>query len=135
MFNTPILLIAFNRPTHTRKVLEVIRMQQPKQLFVFQDGARNNNDAIKCTEVRQVVKELVDWDCELKTYYSEVNLGCGPGPASAITWFFENVEQGIILEDDAVPNNDFFLYATELLNMYRDNSDIMAIGSMNVDKQ
>jgi hypothetical protein len=110
MFQVPILLITFNRPTHTRKVLEVIRAQQPKQLFVFQDGARNNNekDTIKCAEVRKVVKELVDWDCELKTYYSEVNLGCGPGPASAITWFFENVEQGIILEDDCIPHTDFF---------------------------
>lgn len=137
MFNTPILLITFNRPSHTLKVLEVIRAQKPKQLFVFQDGARDNNenDTIKCVEVRQVVKELVDWDCDLKTYYSDINLGCGPGPAAAITWFFENVEKGIILEDDAVPNNDFFLYATELLDKYKDNSEIMAIGSMNVDKQ
>ena len=62
MLNTPILLIIFNRPSHTRKVLEVIRMQQPKQLFVFQDGVRNNNenDIVKCPEVRNVVKELVD---------------------------------------------------------------------------
>ena len=99
MFNTPILLITFNRPSHTLKVLEVIRAQKPKQLFVFQDGARDNNenDTIKCVEVRQVVKELVDWDCDLKTYYSDINLGCGPGPAAAITWFFENVEKGKLL--------------------------------------
>ena len=137
MQTTPILLITFNRPFHTRKVLEVIRAQKPKQLFVFQDGVRdgNENDIVKCAEVRQVVKDLVNWECELETYYSDVNLGCGPGPAAAITWFFENIEQGIILEDDAVPNNDFFLYATELLDKYQDNSEIMAIGSMNVDKQ
>lgn len=137
MQTTPILLITFNRPSHTRKVLEVIRAQQPEQLFVFQDGTRdgNENDIVKCAEVRQVVKDLVNWECELETYYSDVNLGCGPGPAAAITWFFEYVEHGIILEDDAVPNNDFFLYATELLDKYKENSEIMAIGSMNVDKQ
>lgn len=132
MLNTPILLITFNRPSHTRKVLEVIRMQQPKQLFVFQDGARNNNenDIVKCPEVRNVVKELVDWDCNLQTYYSDVNLGCGPGPAAAITWFFEHVEEGIIIEDDAVPHSDFFEYTTILLEKYRNDDSVRAIGSM-----
>lgn len=130
MFNTPILLITFNRPSHTRKVLEVIREQKPKQLFVFQDGARDGNeiDAVKCAEVCNVVKELVDWDCNLQTYYSDVNLGCGPGPAAAITWFFENVEEGIILEDDCIPHKDFFMYCQELLEKYRDNNKISFIG-------
>lgn len=133
MFSTPILLITFNRPSHTRKVFEVIRKQQPKQLFVFQDGARDNNDndAIKCAEVRQVVKELVDWDCDLKTYYSDINLGCGHGPATAITWFFENVVEGIILEDDCIPHKDFFKYCQELLEKYRNSDKISFISGVN----
>ena len=40
MLNTPILLITFNRPSHTQKVLESILNAQPKDLYVFQDGAR-----------------------------------------------------------------------------------------------
>ena len=45
------------------------------------------------------------------------------------------MEQGIVLEDDAVPHPDFFSYAEQLLNRYRDDAEVMAIGSMNVDKQ
>ena len=69
MLKTPILLITFNRPEHTRRVLEEIRKQQPTQLYVCQDGARegNKSDKAKCQEVRAVVNELVDWPCELHT--------------------------------------------------------------------
>ena len=135
MFKTPILLITFNRPDHVRRVLKEIRKQKPAQLFVSQDGARegNENDRIKCQEVRAVVKELVDWPCELHTLYQEKNIGCGPGPAAGLTWFFEHVEAGLIFEDDAVPHPDFFEYAATLLEKYKDDTSIRAIGSMNID--
>ena len=86
MFNTPILLITFNRPTHTRCVLERILEAKPQELYVFQDGARagNENDVQKCTEVCQTVEEL--WDNYISKvkeqnaptihrYYSDTNLG------------------------------------------------------------
>lgn len=131
MIKTPILLITFNRPDHVRRVLTEIRKQQPTQLYVCQDGARegNENDRIKVQEVRDVVKELVDWPCELHTLYQEKNLGCGPGPQAGITWFFENVEQGIIMEDDCLPHPDFFGYCEELLNRYKDNPQVQFISS------
>ena len=132
MLNTPILLITFNRPDHVRQVLTEIRKQQPAQLFVCQDGAREGNklDEERVQQVRDVINELVDWPCELHTLYQDKNLGCGPGPAAGISWFFEHVEMGIILEDDAVPHPDFFEYASTLLEKYKDDESVRAIGSM-----
>ena len=137
MLSTPILLITFNRPDHVRRVLESIGKIEPKSLYVFQDGPRDGsfNDIEKCAAVRHVVNEMVKWPCQIHTFYSDKNLGCGPGPASAISWFFKNEEQGIILEDDAVPHLDFYLFATVLLDKYKDNISVRAIGSMNVDTQ
>lgn len=131
-FHTPVLLITFNRPEHTKRVLEVILAAKPKDLYVFQDGSRegNENDRVKCAEVRQVVGELTNGsDVKLYTNYSEKNLGCGPGPATAITWFFENVEMGIVMEDDCLPHTDFFGYCEELLIRYRDDERVMYISS------
>ena len=135
MLQTPVLLITFNRPFHTQKVFDIIRKQRPEQLFVFQDGPRtdNHDDLVKCSAVRKILEERIDWDCKLFTYYSDRNLGCGPGPASGITWFFENVEQGIIIEDDALPNDDFFAYTEELLVKYKNVEIIKVIGSMHLD--
>lgn len=131
MLNTPILLITFNRPDHVHQVLTEIRKQHPAQLFVCQDGARegNENDRVKCQEVRDVISELVDWPCELHTLYQRKNLGCGPGPAAGIDWFFSQVEKGIIMEDDCLPHPDFFAYCEELLNRYNDNPKIHFINA------
>jgi hypothetical protein len=51
--------------------------------------------------------------------------------SGAITWFFENVEQGIILEDDCVPSISFFTYCEELLEKYKDNDFIYHITGHN----
>ena len=136
-FTTPILFITFNRPEHTRRVLSVIKDKHPKCLFIFQDGPRNknSNDKDNCNKVRVVIEELVTWDCELHTLFSDQNHGCGPGPAKAISWFFENVEQGIILEDDTIPHLDFFDFAALMLDKYAPNEKVMAIGSMKLGEK
>ena len=134
--NTPVLLITFNRPMHTRKVLEVVLRQNPSALYVFQDGARKNNDTdlVKCNEVRGVIDELTqNIDFQVYKFYSDKNLGCGPGPKTALDWFFSENEYGIVLEDDAVPHPDFFPYCEELLLKYKDDKDVRAIGSMHLD--
>lgn len=136
MYNIPILLITFNRPVHTRRVLEAIVEQNPSDLFVFQDGPRNGNidDVKRIEEVRAVVGSLANnTSITLHTFFSEKNFGCGPGPAAGISWFFENVDRGIIIEDDAVPHSDFFKYAEELLEKYKDDEIVRAIGSMKID--
>ena len=137
MIKTPILLITFNRPAHTRRVLTEILNQEPLSLYVCQDGARegNENDRIKCQEVRDVINELTsaykltNKHFTLHTLYQPTNLGCGSGPATGITWFFENVEQGIIMEDDCLPHPDFFGYCEELLERYKNNPKVQFINS------
>ena len=105
----PILLITFNRPEHTRRVLETIVAAQPHDLYVFQDGARegNESDAMKCAEVRKTVEDLPkSSQVILHTNYSDRNLGCGAGPMTGIDWFFGQVEEGIVMEDDCLPHDE-----------------------------
>lgn len=130
--NTPILLITFNRPDHTRRVLEAILVAKPRDMYVFQDGARegNENDIVKCAEVRQVVEELIkDVDVVLHTNYSSKNLGCGAGPMTGINWFFSQEEMGIVMEDDCLPHLDFFGYCEELLDRYKNEEKVHFINA------
>jgi len=128
LFRTPILFLVFNRPDTTKKVFDVIRKIKPKYLYIAADGPRENKigEKERCEEVKSIVK-YVDWDCELKTLFRDKNLGCRIAVSSAIDWFFENVSEGIILEDDCLPSLTFFPYCEELLNKYRDNEKIMTI--------
>jgi len=49
------------------------------------------------------------------------------GVQAALEWFFSLVDEGIILEDDCLPHIDFFTYAAELLDRYRNDTRIMTI--------
>ena len=131
MFNIPILLITFNRPIHTRRVWDEIKKHRPKSVYVFQDGARERNsaDIDKCADVRAIFEEPFDWSCEVKTFYSDKNMGCGLGPVTGISWFFEQVEQGIIMEDDCLPHPDFFTFCEEMLTKYQHNNEVMVVGA------
>jgi len=131
MFNTPILFIIFNRPNQSKISFERIRSIQPKYLFIAADGPRigNMNDELKCIEVQESILAMIDWDCEVKTLFRKENLGCGLGPASAISWFFSHVEQGIILEDDCLMDISFFQYCEDLLNYYKNDDKVMHIGA------
>ena len=129
-FNTPILFLIFNRPDVTEKVLGQIRKVQPTRLFVAADGPRDSypEDKEKCRITREKVLNMIDWDCEVKTLFREKNLGCGLAVSQAITWFFEHVEMGIILEDDCYPDLSFFHYCGDLLDYYKNEKKIAHIG-------
>ena len=135
MFNIPVLLITFNRPDATRQTLDAIRHVRPRQLFVAADGPRHNKstDAERCRAARAVVGE-VDWPCTVQTLFRSENRGCGRGPAEAISWFFGQVEEGIILEDDCVPDPSFFPYCQTLLEKYRHDEQVSMISGTNALK-
>ncbi|AKH77603.1 hypothetical protein LEP1GSC079_0014 [Leptospira interrogans str. FPW1039] len=128
----PVLLIAFNRPDFTFAVFETIKNYQPKKLYVAVDGPRKNkNDEIwKCEKVRAVINE-VDWVCDVKTLFRSENLGCKKAVSSAINWFFENEEMGIILEDDIIAEPSFYHFCEELLEHYKNDERIGMISGNN----
>ncbi len=130
--NTAVLLIAFNRPETTRKVLECIRLARPSRLYIAADGPRINNniDLLACKLVR-ALKDEIDWECNVKTLYSTNNMGCKNGVVAAIDWFFEHEDEGIILEDDILPSEDFFSFCEMMLHKYRLSSNIKAVLGFN----
>jgi hypothetical protein len=129
---TPVLFIIFNRPDFTQAVFNEIRKAKPTQLFVAADGPRETlpDDFEKCRKTREIIRQ-VDWDCKVSTLFQDENLGCKRGVSSAINWFFSHVEEGIILEDDCVPDQSFFPFCQELLEKYRDDQRVMMISGDN----
>lgn len=129
---TPILFLIFNRPKETALVFERIKAVRPRYLFVAADGARKTvpSDSILCAQTRAIVQNI-DWDCNIQYLFRDENLGCGKGVSSAISWFFEHVEEGIILEDDCLPDLSFFSFAETMLMRYRFEPKVMQIAGTN----
>jgi len=135
---SPILFITFTKENETKRVFETIRQVKPDRLYIASDGARveKQGEKEKIENLRNWLVSNVDWNCKVKTKFSKKNLGCGHGPADVITWFFENEEMGIIIEDDILADLSFFRFCDELLEKYKDDDRIGQIGGFNgIDKE
>ena len=131
--NTAVLFLVFNRIETTIQVFEEIRKAKPPRLYIAADGARSNHDgeAEKVSEVRDFIIRNIDWECVVSTLFREQNLGCKIAVSTAITWFFENEAQGIILEDDCLPSQSFFWYCEDLLERYKYDKRIYLVSGYN----
>lgn len=133
MNSPPVLFLIFNRPELTARVFARIREAKPTHLFVAADGPRRHKagEAELCCRTRRIVDAGIDWDCQVVRLYRDENLGCKVAVSSAITWFFGQVESGMILEDDCLPELTFFPYCAEVLRQHRDNVSVMHISGFN----
>lgn len=129
-YNTPILFLIFNRPDLTNLVWKEIAALKPTKLYIAADGPRNSKEEKICKETR-LITENIDWECEVNRLYRNTNLGCKEAVSSAITWFFDNVEAGVILEDDCLPNYSFFSFCREMLDYYHNDLSVGHINGSN----
>jgi hypothetical protein len=133
MMKSAVLFVVFNRPDTTARVFETIRAAKPPRLYVAADGPRIGRDgeAALCSQVRKLATQ-VDWPCKLYTLFQDTNLGCKIGVSSAINWFFEHEEEGIVLEDDILAQPSFFEYCDEMLDRYRDDTKVSMVSGCNL---
>ena len=131
-FETPVLIICYNREAYIEAQLDQIRKVKPVNLFIACDGPRNSLDAVKVKKVRERYLNLIDWGCTIQTNFQEINHGCFKGVKGALDWFFTYNKEGIILEDDIIPTIDFFLFMEVMLNTYRENNNVFCISGCNL---
>lgn len=131
--DTPVLFIIFNRPDTAVQAFERIKAVRPRRLFIAADGPRPEKpgEADLCQQTRDAITQMIDWECHVQTLFRGENLGCRRAVSGAIDWFFENVEAGIILEDDCVADPSFFTFCQELLNYYDADDRVMMISGDN----
>ena len=130
--NSPILLLIFNRPHETNEIFRAIRKAKPPRLYIAADGPREKfeGEAQLVVKTRKIATN-VDWPCQIKTLFQEKNIGNKKALSNGINWFFENEEEGIILEDDCLPNQNFFQFSDTLLSYYRNDERVSMITGNN----
>lgn len=124
----PVLVVAFRRPDFTRQLLEVLARVRPPRLYLALDAPRAGHpgEAEAHAEVRNIL-EHIPWPCEVFRDFVDQNQGSGRRVPSAVSWMLEHEEDGIILEDDCLPDDTFFPFCEELLNRYRDKQRVVGI--------
>lgn len=141
----PIILFVYNRPWHTRQVLESLKantLAGESKLYIFSDGAKQNADQNEISwiyEVRELIREK-RWCGEVKIIEREQNLGLADSVITGVSEIIEKHEKVIVLEDDIVTGKYFLKFMNEALQLYENEKKVFGISgykypSLNIIKE
>lgn len=133
LIDVPVLILFFNNPGRLKQVFEQVKLARPSELFLYQDGPRNDSDLAGIHACREIVSDI-DWDCTVHRMYQTQNYGCDPSEYISQKWAFSMVDKCVILEDDDVPAVTFFQFCKELLDKYEHDERITMIAGLNHDE-
>ena len=133
MFDVPVLLAVYNRADTAEKVLDAIAVVKPARFFIASNAPNpvKPGDQQKVAAVRLMIEKKIDWPCRIEKLYRTKHLGAGESLSSSMIWFFKEAGEGIVFEDDTLPDPSFFNYCKELLAYYRNDESVKMIGGNN----
>lgn len=122
---TPVVVLAYNRPELTRQVVEAVASAAPGRLYVVCDGPKSGDpaDAEKVRQTRDIFENLT-WECDVRKIYADENFGLKQRVVSGLTEVFRSTDRAVILEDDCLPDKSFFPFCEELLARYDQNPEV-----------
>lgn len=118
----PILLFTYNRPAHTRQLIESLLTNEEaaeSRLFVYSDAARNAADQEAVAEVRRHLHALTGFLSVEVTERTE-NQGLAANVIAGVTEQVNRYGRVIVLEDDLTVSPYFLRFMNDALNVYED---------------
>lgn len=129
----PIVLTVYNRPNHAQKTLSALarnHLAKKSDLYVFADGAKDNEDSYKKVKLVRDVLDSFSGNEYFNSYnlsFSSANQGLSNTIITGVSKVIERYGKVIVLEDDLITSEDFLDYMNGALDYYMNNSKIWSI--------
>ena len=124
-----VLLFTYKRSDHTKKVIDALRKNivLPENLFIFQDGLKNDDNYDEWKKVNNLLHDI-NW-CDKEIIVSDFNKGLADSIVSGINYAFHerDADAVIVLEDDCVPAANFLVFMNQCLEKYQDDKDVYSV--------
>lgn len=127
----PIVLFVYNRLEHTIKTVESLKSvsaSADSKLYVFSDGAKNEND--KVDAVRKYLKTITGFK-SVNIIERENNLGLANSVITGVAEIFDKYEKAIVLEDDLLFSKNFLLFMNSALSELENVGNVFSISGYN----
>ncbi len=125
----PIVLFVYNRPEHTRKTLEALKvnyLSPQSELIIYSDAAKDSSSVDKVEQVRKLIDITVGFKKITIVKQSE-NKGLAESIISGVTEVVNSYSKVIVLEDDLVTSPYFLTYMNDALDAYENEKKIASI--------
>lgn len=130
--NAPVVLFVYNRPEHTKKVLESLSenlMAKETDLYVFSDAAKSEKGQEKVDEVRALIRKT-DWRKNFQkvtVVEAAENKGLANSIIGGVSGVLNDYGKVIVLEDDLILSPYFLQYMNGALDFYKDDPKIWSV--------
>jgi len=123
-----IAVLAYNRPSHLKKVLNAIIKEKIGKISIYMDGPANQEVSNKQKIIKKIIqnfrkKIIIDLLVQSK------NNGLAFSVTNAVSSELNKNDGVILLEDDCVPIKGFFDYMYKALKKYRFEKNVRTICS------
>jgi hypothetical protein len=126
---TPIVLFVYNRPEHTKQTVEHLannKFASSSHLFVFSDGAKNEEDEQKVKTVRNYVEKIKGFR-SVENIKREKNFGLANSVIKGVHEILNFYDRVIVLEDDVITAPSFLQFMNRALEYYQKNKNIFSV--------
>jgi len=129
----PIVLFVYNRPWHTRQTVEALQKNElasQSELFIYSDGAKNEEARKGVDEVRAYI-DSIDGFKKVTIIKRGKNWGLANNIIDGVTKIVNEYGKIIVLEDDLVTSPYFLKFMNEALEFYKDEEKVWHISGWN----
>lgn len=133
---TPILFFINNDTQANQIIFNEIKKFEPCKIYfshISESFSYNNEKAENDIEL---LSKQINWDCVVRTKFNnKENHNHHEIICNSIDWFFLVEELGIILNNDILPSQFFFIFCENMLSYYKEDSRIMFVNSSNYQEK
>ena len=120
-----ITVMAYSRPDHIEKLIYSLQQNKIKNFTVFIDGPENTLVRKQQQKIFDII-DTIDW-AVVDVIKRPINFGLRRSIVSALTEQFLKYEKVILIEDDCIPNKNFFYYMIKSLELYKNNDRVRSV--------
>ena len=132
----PIIVFAYNRPIHLKKVLFSLSKNteaQDSDLYIFIDGPKGNNDVKLNIEVQEVAESFQEgYFKKVIITKNSTNKGLAANVIFGVSEVVNKYGRVIVTEDDSVCSEYYLQFMNSALDYYDNNRRIWSIGRYSV---
>lgn len=125
----PILLFAYNRPEHLRRVLQALAANElaaESSCIICCDGPKDDAAAEAVAEVRAIAHAATGF-ASVTVIERERNMGLAPSIIDGVTRTLDEHGRVIVVEDDLLTSPYFLRYMNDGLELYADEPKVASI--------
>ena len=126
----PILIVAHQRSNYLSKVIEAAIKCQPSSIYVSVDGPRGEilGETERVAKCRNIVETKAKNSLiPFKIKFRDINIGCAANILDSIDWLFDSEPNGLILEEDCLPEISAVQMVSQQLKLCENYSNIWMV--------